>query len=540
MYHPPSDTGAYAPINFSAIERQLASRFVKEGFLGLADLPDPSTFKDMDRATKRIVQAIHGGEKIILIGDYDVDGVVSTTLMKLFFEEIGVELEWIIPNRFRDGYGLSPTLISRIQEYDLAITVDNGIASVEAAELCKVHQVDLIITDHHLLPERLPDAYAIINQKQTDCNFPYEEVCGAQIAWYLIASLNRTLATGIDTRNYLALVAIAIIADMMPLQHINRTMVIAGLKGLSKARYPAIKSFLERLDRVTLSAEDIAFQIAPVLNSAGRMDDAKWAVAFLLSRNVHDARVRLDRLVGFNEERKRIEQEITKKAMAMVNPADAVIVVAGQGWHEGVVGIVAARLARHYEKPTIVLTEGENGELKGSGRSFHACNLFKITQASRSLLSKFGGHHAAIGLSLPALNLVPFTTALQENYRAQNYPLNPLDPDILGCLRFVEVTPSLIAMMKQYEPYGQGNPRPKFISRGIRIDEVTVMGKEKEHRRFSLHQDGVVLTAVLFKTTERFEVGGMVDLIYTLHENHFNHRITIQLMIEKITPTFTL
>jgi single-stranded-DNA-specific exonuclease len=282
------------------IEKNLQSRFIEEGFLSLSDLPKPSAFKDMDKATQRIVEAIHKGEKIMLIGDYDVDGVTSTTLMKMFFDNIGVELEWIIPNRFTDGYGLSANLIPRVVGFDLVITVDNGISAVEAAKLCKEQAIDLIITDHHLLPSTIPDAFAIVDQKQPDCTFPHAEVCGAQIAWYLIASLNRALNNKVDVKSYLGLVSIAIIADMMPLQHINRAMVTAGLKLLNRTELPAIRAFMEKLDKVALSADDIGFQIAPVLNSAGRMDDAKWSVEFLLSQNIYDARVRLERLVDFN------------------------------------------------------------------------------------------------------------------------------------------------------------------------------------------------------------------------------------------------
>jgi len=524
----------YPKISPQALEQLLQSRFQDEGFLSLSDLPNPSMFKDMDRATARIVKAIHTGEKIVLIGDYDVDGVTSTTLIKMFFTEIGVELEWIIPNRFRDGYGLSPNLIPRIKEYDLAITVDNGIGAVEAAKLCKKNNIELIITDHHLVPSIVPEAYAVVDQKQDNCLFPHDDVCGAQIAWYLIASLNRALKSQIDIKSYLGLVAIAIIADMMPLQHINRAMVLAGLQLLNRSKLPAIRAFMEKLDKVALLAEDIGFQIAPVLNSAGRMDDAKWSVEFLLSRNIYDARVRLERLIDFNNSRKATEQKITDEVLTLVNPDDKVIVVAGDDWHEGVVGIVAARVGRHYEKPTIVLTESKNGDLKGSGRSFHICNLFKITDACRPLLDKFGGHEAAIGLSLPRENLEAFRKKINENYRAENYDEDPFDPDILGELSFAHIDFTLVNSMKAYEPYGQGNPRPKFITKNVTIEDVAEMGKEKEHRRFTFSNEGVTQQAVLFKTKEVFKIGQKVSIIYGINENHFNNRITLQLMVEKI------
>ena len=524
----------YSPITPQQIEKKLKERFFINGFLSLSDLPKPSTFKDMDKATARIVKAIHTGEKIMLIGDYDVDGITSTTLMKKFFNEIGVELEWIIPNRFKDGYGLSPNLIPRVEGYDLVITVDNGISAVYASQLCKEKGIDLIITDHHIVPSVIPEAYAIIDQKQEECTFPYEEVCGAQIAWYLIASLNRALNTQIDIKAYLGLTSIAIIADMMPLQHINRAMVTAGLKLLSRSSLPSIRAFMEKLDKVVLNAEDIGFQIAPVLNSSGRMDDAKWSVEFLLSENIYDARVRLDRLIDFNNSRKAIEQKITDEAISKANLNDNVLVIAGENWHEGVVGIVAARVGRRFEKPTIILTKSEQGELKGSGRSFDVCNLFKITEPCRPLLHKFGGHDAAIGLSLAFENLEQFREQINKNYELENYKKSHFDADILGELSFSHIDFTLVNKMKSYEPYGQGNPRPKFISSNVIIEDVNDMGKEKEHRRFTFSQNGATQQAVLFKTKEVFHIGQVVTVIYGINENHFNNRVTLQLMVEKI------
>jgi len=271
----------YPSLTLDALETLLQKRF-SEGFLTLKDLPQPSTFKDMDKATERIVRAIQNREKITIIGDYDVDGVTSTTIMKLFFDEIGYPVDWIIPNRFRDGYGLSANIIPRIAGTDLAITVDNGISAVYAAQLCKEQEIELIITDHHMLAPEVPEAYAIIDQKQNECTFPYGEVCGAQIAWYLIASLKNALGLKIGMMPYMELAAIAIIADVMPLQHINRAMVINGIAALSKSSRPAIKAFMEHTQKEELTSEDIAFFLAPILNAAGRMKDASYAVEFLL------------------------------------------------------------------------------------------------------------------------------------------------------------------------------------------------------------------------------------------------------------------
>ncbi|MGB5506139.1 MAG: single-stranded-DNA-specific exonuclease RecJ [Sulfurovum sp.] len=523
----------YPTLTLQILQTLLQTRF-EEGFLTLRDLPQPSTFKDMDKATKRIVSAIQDKEKITIIGDYDVDGVTSTTLMKLFFEEIGYEIEWIIPNRFRDGYGLSSNIIPRILGTDLAITVDNGISAVYAAKLCKEEGIELIITDHHILAPEIPDAYAIINQKQEECDFPYEEVCGAQIAWYLIASLKNALDVKINMMAYMELVAIAIIADMMPLQHINRAMVQAGIKALNKTERPAIKAFLEHSQKETLNAEDIGFFLAPLLNSAGRMEDASFAVDFLSSTNIYDARVRLERLIEFNTLRKSTEYDITQKAMLQVDHSDEVIIVVGEAWHEGVVGIVAARVARACEKPCIVLSQSKEGSVKGSGRSFGECDLFSIVDGARIHLEKFGGHQAAIGLSLKKESLKSFKTEVQKNFTEGNYVKEVVDPEIIGNLHFSYISFDLTSIVKKYEPYGQGNTTPKFISTNVEILQADSMGKEGEHLRFSFAQDGIVMQGVKFKTKEVFEVGSKADITYTVNENHFRGKTTVQLMVDKV------
>lgn len=524
----------YKRVTLLALETLLQERF-KEGFLSLKDLPQPSTFKDMERATTRIVNAIKNKEKITIIGDYDVDGVTSTTLMKLFFDEIEYPVEWIIPNRFRDGYGLSANIIPRIIGTDLAVTVDNGISAVYAAKLCKEEGIELIITDHHLLASEVPEAYAIIDQKQSSCEFPYSDVCGAQIAWYLIASLKNALNVNINMMEYMELVSIAIIADMMPLQHINRAMVIAGTKALGKSSKPAIKAYLEHSQKSILNSDDIAFFLAPILNSAGRMEDASFAVDFLSSKNIYDARVRLERLIDFNTARKATEQDITQKAMLQVDHSDEVIIIVGEEWHEGVVGIVAARVARACEKPCIILTQNAEGLLKGSGRSFGECDLFGIVDSCREHLEKFGGHQAAIGLSLQKKRLEVFKTQVQKFFLQKKYIKKILDPEVVGELHFSDISFDLTALVKKFEPYGQGNPRPKFISTDVEILQADSMGKEGEHLRFSFVQDGIVMQGVKFKSKKVFDVGEKVTLTYTVNENHFRANVNLQLMVDKIT-----
>ncbi len=521
----------YPNIDLNTLETLLHTRF-EEGFLSLKELPSPHLFKDMQKATERIVSAIKSNQKIVIVGDYDVDGVVSTSIVKLFFEQIGYEVGWIIPNRFLHGYGISEKIVPLIKAYDLAITVDNGISAYQAALLCQEHQIDLIITDHHLLPPLLPDAYAIINPKQSDCDFPYKEICGAQVAWYLIASLKKALGTNIDMLEYLELVSVAIIADVMPLKNINRLMVIAGLQKLERSTKPAMRVFFESKQLHSIKAEDIAFGLAPLLNSAGRMDDASCAVDFLTATTQIDATVLFVKLNMMNEQRKNVEFEITQEALKQAKEREEkILVLSGKAWHEGVVGIVAARVAEYYKKPTIILNDNGEGGLKGSGRSFYTVDLFKTVTQVKHFLDKFGGHKAAIGLSLQKESLEAFKFALQECMESIDIAPFQSDPLIVGHLSFDAISQSLIALMAQFEPYGEGNERPRFITTNVKVIESQTIGKEKNHLRLLLEHSGVKYPAIWFNTTETYAPMQMICVVYHLNENNFQGKRSIQLFV---------
>jgi single-stranded-DNA-specific exonuclease len=325
------------------------------------------------------------------------------------------------------------------------------------------------------------------------------------------------------------------VADMMPLKHINRAMVLSGIQILNQSNRAAIQAFKEHLGKEAFSGDDIGFQIAPILNSAGRMMDASLAVDFLSSKNRYDARNLLEKLIEFNTLRKEIEQDITQQAIQQTDEEDKVLVVHGEGWHEGVIGIVAARIARHFEKPAIVLTRSEKGEYKGSGRSFSSCDLFDISSDCRMYLSKFGGHQAAIGLTLLEKDLEQFKEQIQKSYKSRNYTDTLYDPDIVGELDFNEISFDLTRLLKKFEPYGQKNQKPKFISKNVRILQVDTMGKQGEHLRFAFEQNGMILTGIKFKSSDLFSAGESVTFSYTVNENHFRGSISLQLLIDKIS-----
>ncbi len=528
---------SYPLLDFESLISHLEARFSKS-FLTLKDLPHPYNLKDMSKAVARIARAINNNENIVLVGDYDVDGVISTAIVKRFFDEIEVPLQTIIPDRFDDGYGLSASVLDRIDRANLIITVDNGIAAVEAAQICQERGIDLIITDHHIAPQALPEAYAIVDQKQDSCTFPYDEICGAQIAWYMCAALNKELSAKIDMKRYLDMTAIAIIADMMPLTHINRAMVQAGLQQFGRSEWPFVQAFKEANPKQNYSSEDIAFSLAPMINSAGRLEDASIALSFVTAPNIYEARALYGKLDTLNTKRKELEQKVTEEAIEMVDTDAPIIVVSKEGWHEGVVGIVAARLVRKFERPAIVLSQNSN-ICKGSGRSWRECHLYELLSLQREKMLKFGGHKSAIGMSIECDRLEDFITTLQHDAIKHCEENDPLDPDIIGELPFSLINDHLMTILKKYEPYGQGNPRPKFISKGVKIASVTTMGKEANHLRFAFHSEGRYVQGVQFRTTEQYTIGSSADIIYTINENHFRGETTIQLMVERIDANYS-
>ncbi len=499
--------------------------------LTLRDLPDPMFFDHMDIAVKRILKAIKNREKISVIGDYDVDGVSSVVVIRKFFSFIGVDIRWYIPNRFEDGYGLSVEFLKKIDKANLVITVDNGIASVDAARYCKENGIDLIITDHHNVPETVPDAYAVIDPKKNECDFPYKEICGAQIAWYLCAALNRAGHFAMDMKTLLDYVALAIVADIMPLTGINRAMLKSGLKILNNKGKAYISVYSTRKNKKKILAEDIAFGLAPLLNSAGRMESASYACEFLCASTVSEAEKYMNILEEFNQRRKKLESEITEEATQTINEKRSIIVSYGKNWHEGVLGIVASRLARRYGCPALVLSE-KNGVYKGSGRSCGNFDLFDLLSEHRYLMEKFGGHSNAVGLSVNPDLLKDFIDVLEREADIRSDFDNMEDETVIGELKADMIDIDLYNLLEKYEPYGYMNPRPRFISRNLKIVSSSIFSKN--FKRYIFESDGRYIHAVDFGMGDIFETGKFVDLTYTVVLNEYGNETTVQLLIEDI------
>ncbi len=515
----------------ASIAALLEARFL-DGFKELKDLPNPFELHEMDRAADRIVRAIRHKERIAIVGDYDVDGVVSSALMEEFFELLDYPVDVVIPNRFVDGYGVSPKILDRI-DADVVITVDNGITAIDAANICKERGIDLIITDHHTPSGMLPDAYAIVNPKKDACSFAYPDICGAQVAWFLIGALKQRLNLEIRMGRFLDLLALAIVADVMPLTSINRPLVRKGLEMLSSSNRPAFEVVRSYLGKQRFSAEDIGYGIAPRINSAGRMEDASIALKFLRAKTIDEASSGWITLDALNQMRRQEEMETTETAIAMANPDDPVIVVAREDWHEGVVGIVASRLVDRFKKPAIVLSV-ENGRAKGSGRSIGDVNLFVLLDRCKSFLTAFGGHKMAAGLSLDKEKIEAFRGAICKEASMLPPELFMPKENILGELPIGEIDWGLMEILARYEPYGEANSRPKFLIKNISVIDANIIGAEKNHMKLLLGSKNISLSAIQFGFKKMVSVGENIDVSGTLQVNEFNGRRTIQLLVDKI------
>lgn len=508
----------------------LAARHRNNPYSRLANLPQPDSFKDIKKATIRIKDALLNNETITIVGDYDVDGVVSTTIIVDFFQKVGKKVNHIIPNRFEHGYGLSPKIVDMIEE-GLVITVDNGISACHAAELLKQKNIDLIITDHHTVGENVPEAFAIINPKQEDCNFPFKEICGAQVAWYLCASIKKEINADVNLQEFFDLLCVAIIADIMPMTSLNYTMVKYGLKKIKASKRPAFIKINEMMSKEIFVSDDIGFTIAPKINSAGRMEDASIALNFLLSSNEYEANDALQLLEELNCFRKNLQEDISQKATNATNPEDNAVIVWGEDWHEGVIGIVASKLSNSFKKPAFIFSI-KNGIAKGSARANANINLHTIISETSDLLLGFGGHKNAAGLSLEAKNLENFKKRINELLNISQEELH-IEHDILGELDVSSVDIEFLEIIEKFEPYGLKNYRPIFKVSNSQIIKYDFFGKDKNHLKLTLNNNGYLFEAIKFYQEEPINEN-FIDIIITVNKNEFRGKVNPQFLIQEI------
>jgi single-stranded-DNA-specific exonuclease len=472
----------------------------------IEDLHDPFLLQDMDRAVERIRLAINRREAIEIHGDYDVDGVTSTVVLKKALELAGAESGWHIPHRLHDGYGMQPAAVEEAARRGirLIVSVDNGIRAGAAISRANELGLDVIVTDHHLPEAELPPALAVINPNRTDCSYPNPNLCGAGVAFKLAhailagagwpsAKLYRVL------ESFLKLVAIATVADIVPLTGENRVLVKHGLRGLGNVRNPGLRALLDAAgfaDRVP-DAGEVGFRIAPAINASGRMDSAGQAVRMFLTDDPEEASRIARELFALNVERQTAERSIVKEIFERcvetpVTDADVALVLWGEGWHRGVVGIVASRIVERFHRPAIVLGV-ENGVAQGSGRSIEAFHLLEALEGMRELFTKFGGHAHAAGITLPESSLTAFRERLRM-WAAER--LTPEDMQatvtIDAVIEFGDITDALWRALERIAPFGMGNRRPLFGARNVQLAGPPQVWKER-HLKLAARQGGRTL-----------------------------------------------
>jgi single-stranded-DNA-specific exonuclease len=506
----------------------------------LSELHDPWLMKDMDKAVARILSAFEKGEKILVFGDYDVDGTTSVASMYQFIKHIYSDTDFYIPHRYREGYGVSKMGIDFAKEngFTLIISLDCGIKSVELITYAKSIGIDFVICDHHLPDKELPPAVAILNAKQIDCPYPYKELCGCGVGFKLMMALAEKL--GLPDESYLVyldLVATAIAADIVPITGENRVMAYYGLQKVNADPCAGIKALMQLAGvQKHMHISNLVFVIAPRVNAAGRMDDARKAVQLFVEKDYNKALAFAEMLHSDNADRREADSSITVEALALIqqDPLAAsrkTTVVFQEHWHKGVVGIVASRLIETYYRPTIVLTRSGD-YVAGSARSVAGFNLYEAIHACREHLLGYGGHFAAAGMTLLPENVQAFADAFEKEVSALITD-DLLIPEIIidAEISFTDITPSFFSILAQMEPFGPENMRPVFIARNVSDTGFSKIVKE-QHIRFVLRQNNITLTGIGFNMADKFPILQQqepMDIVFTLDENVWNGETSLQL-----------
>lgn len=514
----------------------------------LDDLQDPFLMKGMDKAVLRLEEALGNGEKILIYGDYDVDGTTSVALVYSFLKDLG-QVDFYIPDRYTEGYGLSIAGIdfARANDITLIITLDCGIRAIDKVSYANELGIDIIICDHHLPGSELPEAYAILDAKQEGCNYPYKELCGCGVGFKLLQAYCEKNNSDFDRlASRLDLVAVAIAADIVPITGENRVLTAFGLQKINQEPSTGIRALLEytKMNR-EMTISDVVFTIAPRINAAGRIASGKRAVELLISDDLNEALEFSAEISKYNTERRDLDKSVTEGALEILQADDFYstsrsTVVFNPDWHKGVVGIVASRLIEQHYKPTIVLTESE-GVATGSARSVDGFDVHEALCECEDLLLQFGGHRAAAGMSLSLENVDAFRQRFEEVVadRIQEHMLTPkLEIDLE--IDLDRITPKFMSLLKQFAPFGPGNMNPVFVSRNLVAEDVRTMGADDSHLRFKPAQQGVkhlMLQAVAFKMGKLYPQlaeGKPFDMAYTIEENHWRDKVYLQLNVKDI------
>ncbi|MBL0387470.1 single-stranded-DNA-specific exonuclease RecJ [Tumebacillus sp. ITR2] len=513
-----------------------AQRFLYPGREGISD---PFLMRDMDKAVARIRSAIDRRERIMIYGDYDADGATSTALLYLALQAIDADVEYYIPDRFSEGYGLNGPALQQAKErgFDLVITVDNGISAVEEARLAASIGLDLIVTDHHTPPDVLPDAYAILNPKQPGCLYPEKMLAGVGVAWKLVQALYERVPD-----EFLDLAAIGTVADLAPLQGENRLITMFGLDAMNVVPRPGVRALIEvaGLTGKKVTAGHIGFSFGPRINAAGRLDSATYAVELLTTTDSDKARELAEFLDARNRERQEIGESIFEQAVALVdaNPQwleGRVLVVPSAGWNEGVIGIVASRLVERYYRPTLMIALNGEGGGKSSARSIHGFDLYTALSKCADLLGHYGGHKMAAGFSIAEEQIDELRSRMNDIAQEMltEEDMQPkIDVDMVLDLNSVNL--DLVEQMERLAPYGFGNPSPRFSFQGLDLEQTRVVGKDASHLQIRVKQANRTLDCIAFRRSAdqpMLESLASIDIVGELSVNEWNGRRSLQMQL---------
>jgi len=508
----------------------------------MAHLHDPFLMKDMQKAVDRIEEAIAKKQKVLVYGDYDVDGTTSVAMMYSFLQKQFSEIDYYIPCRYEEGYGVSLKSIDYAKDnnFALIIALDCGIRAVEQIEYANKKGVDFIICDHHNPGEKVPEAIAILNPKQIDCNYPYKELSGCGVGFKLIQAFSQK--NNIDfseIMEYMDLLTVSIGADIVPMTGENRVFSFYGLQQINTNPRVGLKALMEIANKTNnLTISDVVFGIAPRINAAGRIEHAKKAVEILVEKDYEKAKRFADKIEENNITRKGLDQSITKEALEMIDKSKKSTVVHSENWHKGVVGIVASRLIENYYKPTIVLAE-KDGILTGSARSVHDFDLYTAISKCAHLCEKFGGHKYAAGLSLKKENLAKFIDEFEKSV-CETITDDQLTPkiNIDKVIDIDEVDDKLFRIIKQFAPFGPKNLSPIFVSKGV-VDNGygKQVGADKSHLRINVKRENNAIAGIGFSMGDFFENikdNQSFDVCFSIDENEWNGRKSLQLRIRDL------
>ena len=539
------------PISISTIMslKQINTKDIARSFFynHLNNLHNPLLMKGMSKAISRILKAKDNNELVLIIGDYDTDGTTAASILHLYFKSLNLDSDYYIPDRKKEGYGISINAIDYAIKIgaSLIISCDCGITAVEQINYSNTNKIDFIITDHHKPKEILPNAHAILNPNQIDCNYPFKGLCGAGVAFKLCVGLNEKLKHDIEkVLQYTDLVAIATTADVMPVMDENRLLVKEGMKRIANGGNLGIKSLLNvsKLDINSLTVGKLSYWFIPKVNAAGRLGDAGRAVKLFTTSNLQLANeIALD-LENENEKRKAITINHENDAKRMVEGGydlenKKIIILYHTDWHFGIIGIVASRIKELYNRPTIIMTE-EDGLYKGSCRSIPGYDIVNALHHCADLLENYGGHPMAAGLSIQKDKIDMFCNQINLYTNEQvDYSLDPII-NIDYELKFSEINNRFIDFLSYLEPFGPGNPKPVFVTKNVNgICDVELLGKERETIKFQIKNQDYILSIIGFKMLEHYEKllsGKPLDIVYTIDKNYWNGSYSIQLVLKDI------